>query len=284
MTTATHQLDLISESELARYAKLIYGKTGITISPQKRMLLSNRLRRRLKATGIKTFEVYFNRLQSLPMNDAEWDAFLQEVTTHETYLFRDKSNWDWLRKEYLAEITRQARQGERPKRLKVWSAACSTGDEAHTIAACVHDGIVNVREWKIEILGTDIGIEAVNSARQSKFSEKAMRLVPDTYRTRFFVKDKNEKATWSARPVLTSCLEFRQHNLMDPMTEPEFDLIFLKNVLIYFDSESKAKVLKHVCDVLKPGGYLVTGAAEGVADHLRDLERKCAWLHRKPSA
>jgi len=189
MTTATHQLDLISESELARYAKLIYGKTGITISPQKRMLLSNRLRRRLKATGIKTFEVYFNRLQSLPMNDAEWDAFLQEVTTHETYLFRDKSNWDWLRKEYLAEITRQARQGERPKRLKVWSAACSTGDEAHTIAACVHDGIVNVREWKIEILGTDIGIEAVNSARQSKFSEKAMRLVPDTYRTRFFVKE-----------------------------------------------------------------------------------------------
>ena len=124
MTAATIDTTLqVTDDQLARYASLIYDKTGIRISPQKKTLLSNRLRRRLRATGLNCFDAYLNRLKTLGAADPEWDAFLQEITTHETYLFRDTSQWDWLRESFLAEVQSAARRGERDKTLQIWSAA-----------------------------------------------------------------------------------------------------------------------------------------------------------------
>ena len=94
-------LDQVSDAQLARYAELIYARTGIRVAPQKKALLSNRLRRRLRSTGIDGFEEYYQHLKRLPPHDAEWDAFLQEITTHETYLFRDQAQWDWFGNVYL---------------------------------------------------------------------------------------------------------------------------------------------------------------------------------------
>jgi chemotaxis protein methyltransferase CheR len=164
MSTAILNTDQVTDQQLARYADLIYAKTGIVMPPQKRTLLSNRLRRRLRATGIAGFDEYLQRLQSLPIEDAEWAAFLQEITTHESYLFRDMNQWDWLRQTYLPEIAAQARAGERPQSLRVWSAACSTGDEPYTIACCIADALTSHAQWKIEIVGTDIGVGALAHA------------------------------------------------------------------------------------------------------------------------
>ena len=94
-------VEQVSDAQLSRYAELIYARTGIRVSPQKKLLLSNRLRRRLRSTGIKTFEEYYEHLKKLPPRDPEWDAFVQEITTHETYLFRDETQWEWFRNEYL---------------------------------------------------------------------------------------------------------------------------------------------------------------------------------------
>ena len=283
----TSPAEQVTDAQLARYAKLIYSRVGIRVSPQKKTLLSNRLRRRLRNTGIKGFGEYYKYLERLPPNDPEWDAFLQEITTHETYLFRDKAQWDWFQTTYLAKhlpaLCKEigAQSGKKQRLLRIWSAACSTGDEVFTIACCIAGRLPNYQLWKIQILGTDIGIGAVQQAKTAVFNERAMRLVPETYRSRYFTKAKDAQV-WQAKPVLTGMVAFRQHNLMVPLRERPFDLVLLKNVLIYFDASSKKRVVANVCSAIRPGGLLVAGAAEGVADLVRDLTRIQPWLYQQP--
>ncbi len=277
---AIGNLEQVTDIQLARYAELIYHKSGIRISPQKKMLLSNRLRRRLRETGIADFEAYYQHLRNLPPGHPEWNAFLQEITTHETYLFRDEAQWRWFRQEYLAQMSAEAQAGRRPRSLRIWSAACSTGDEVYTIACCIAGALLNYQQWHITILGTDIGAGAIAQAQAGVFGERAMHLVPEEYRRRFFIKAK-DAAIWQAAAVLKKMVCFRQHNLLEPLRTPPFDLVFLKNVLIYFDAASKKRVLENVRKLIKPGGMLVTGAAEGVGEFLRDFERLNPWLYRQ---
>ncbi len=274
-------LSQVSDEQLARYAELIYARTGIRVSPQKKMLLSNRLRRRLRQTGLADFDAYFALLRRLPPSDAEWDAFLQEITTHETYLFRDEAQWRWFREQYLTERMAAARQGA-GKTLRVWSAACSTGDEAATAACCIAATLTDLAAWQIRILGTDIGVGALEQAREAVFGERAMRLVPPELQSRFFTREDSARV-WRAKLAVTTMLSFRQHNLLDPLRERPFDLVFLKNVLIYFDAASKRRVVENVRAVLKPGGLLVVGAAEGVSDLVKEMVRLQPWLFAEPA-
>jgi chemotaxis protein methyltransferase CheR len=279
----TNQLihETVSAEQLTRYAKLIYDRTGIAISPQKRTLLSNRLRRRLRETGIDGYDAYYKHLSKLRDTDPEWDAFLQEITTHETYLFRDEAHWKWFRERFLPDMADAARRGTRPRSLRILSAACSTGDEPFTMATCIADCLPTLSQWKIDILGTDIGVGALEEARAATFNERAMRLVPEDCRRRFFTKSPTANV-WTAKPALTAMVRFRQHNLMEALAERPFDLVVVKNVLIYFDKPSKQKVLEHIRKVIAPGGLLIAGAAEGVSDLLGDLQRIEPWLYRKP--
>jgi chemotaxis protein methyltransferase CheR len=270
----------VSDAQLSNYADLIYRRTGITISPQKKMLLSNRLRRRLRETGLPDFEAYYRLLLKLPAADPEWDAFLQEITTHETFLFRDEAQWTWFRQTYVPLLQAAARQGG-AKKVRIWSAACSTGDEAYTAAACLAAGLLDRSQWKVEILGTDIGIGAVSQAQQPVFNERAMRLVPEALRKSHFAKQGDEPL-WKPRESLTAMTRFKQHNLLDKLGEPPFDLVIVKNVLIYFDAQSKQQVLAHVRAAVAPGGHLIVGAAEGAGDWLKDWERLQPWLYRRP--
>jgi chemotaxis protein methyltransferase CheR len=271
----------VSDALLTRYAELILERTGVRVSPQKKTLLSNRLRRRLRSTGVASFEAYYKHLKSLPPKDPEWDAFIQEITTHETYLFRDESQWKWFREEFLPQQAASAGKESQPS-LRIWSAACSTGDEPYTVACCVAACLPDLQRWKIQILGTDIGLGALGQAKGGVFGQRAMHLVPEDYRRRFFVKAKGSEL-WQARPILTDMLTFRQHNLMEPLSERPFDLVLLKNVLIYFGDLSKTTVLHNIRAALRPGGMLMTGTAEGVADMLRDFQRLKPWLFRKPA-
>lgn len=271
-------VDQVTADELSRYADLIYKRTGIRISPQKRTLLSNRVRRRLRATGIADYARYFAHLKGLPASDPEWDAFLQEITTHETYLFRDPAVWNWFRNEFLSDVQTQARNGTRPKTLRIWSAAASTGDEAFTIACCIAERLIAPGDWKIEIVGSDIGVGALDQARSAEFGERAMRLVPSDLKRRFFTEMKDER--WKATSALTRWITFQQHNLLDPFKGTSFDAVFLRNVLIYFDTPSKKTALGHIAKSLRPNGLLISGPAEGIGDLVTGYERLQPWLHR----
>ena len=272
----------VTPVELERYARLIYEKTGIRVSPKKRTLLSNRLRRRARETGHTSFEAYYQHVRKLGPNEPEWDAFLQEITTHETFLFRDEGQWEWFEGEYLPQCAADARAGQRPRSLRIWSAAASTGDEAYTIACCIAASLVGYKQWEIEILGTDIGTDALAQAKRARFGPRAMRLVPESYKRRFF-RHLPDEDMWEARPALCEMVEFKQHNLMDALAAKPFDLICLKNVLIYFDTQSKTKALKNVRAALKSDGILVAGGTEGVADLLRDFDRVQPWLFQMPT-
>lgn len=263
----------VTDDQMRRYAKMIYDVAGIEISPAKKQLLSNRIRRRLKESGIADFEQYYGLLKKLPISHAEWDGFLQEVTTHETYLFRDDSNWKWLRGTFLPEIQKTGKNS-----LRVWSAACSTGDEAYSIATCVADGLRTPASWRVQILGTDIGVGAVQDAQEAKFNERAMRLVPDDLKRRYF-SQMGGATIWEPSAKLRAMTKFRQHNLLDRLAEPPFDLVFLKNVLIYFNADSKQRVMQNIEQAMKPGSYLVAGAAEGISDLMDGFERIHPWLY-----
>jgi len=277
--SATVLSQRVSDEQLKLYAKLIYERAGIQISPKKKTLLTNRLQRRLKATGIACYGEYYKHLKGLPDGDVEWDAFLQEITTHETYLFRDPTQWQWFEDTYLPEFLEAVRKEDRKKSFRVWSAACSTGDESYTLASCLADGLPDPSQWKVNIYGTDIGIGALESARDATFDKRAMRLVSDSYRRRFFTNLDDDQ--WVPKPALTKWTSFHQHNLMDPLKTAAFDMVVLKNVLIYFDADSKKRVMENIDKVLRPGGMLVTGPAEGVTGLLQEYERLKPWLHRK---
>jgi len=269
----------VTDAELSRYSELIYDRTGIRISAQKKTLLSNRVRRRLRETGIEDFGAYLTHLKQLRANDPEWDAFLQEITTHETYLYRDESQWD-LFCSYLKQRASDAAKGKEPKRLRIWSAACSTGDEACTVACCIASHLPMHKQWDIKILGTDIGIGALEQAKEFVFGQRAVRLVPKSCMRHF--QEGKDGHIWKARPILTEMISFRQHNLMNRISESQFDLVFLKNVLIYFDTTSKRQVIDNVQASIRPGGLLVAGAAEGVADMVKNYTRIQPWLFQRP--
>ena len=149
------------------------------------------------------------------------------------------------------------------------------------MASCIADGINDCAQWKIEIVGTDIGVGAVRQAQQATFNERAMHLVPESMVRRFFDVSADNKS-WKAKSMLSRWTKFQQHNLLEPLKEKPFDLIFVKNVLIYFDPASKKQALSHVVPLMAPGGYLVTAAAEGVATLIHDLTKVKPWLYRKP--
>ncbi|PHR93089.1 MAG: histidine kinase [Blastopirellula sp.] len=270
----------VTDVQMKKYAKLIYDTAGIQVSLQKKQLMSNRLRRRLKATGIDCFDKYIKHLKSLKPSNPEWDCFLQEITTHETYLFRDETHWKWLQQTFMPEFVKEVTHNKRQKNLRVWSAACSTGDEAHSIACCVLDGIGLQQGWEINIIGTDIGIGAVEKAREGVFNQRAMKLVPDVMKKRYFDR-MGQVDVWQAKPTIKKLLNFKQHNLLNSLNERPFDLVFLKNVLIYFNTESKLTAIKHVSKLMKPGSYLVAGGAEGIGDMMQGYERLHPWLFRK---
>jgi len=279
--SSNHDLDQVTDAQLASFADLIYGRTGIRVSPQKKMLLSNRLRRRLRETQIASFGDYYKHIVQLKPSDPEWDALVQEITTHETFLFRDESQWNWFRKNYLLSCASGKPPGGVKETLRVWSAACSTGDEPYTIASSIAASLSSGKQWKIRVLGTDIGLGAMQQCQQATFSERSMRLVPEDFKSRFFTKLPGSPL-WKAKPILTEMISFRQHNLLNRLSEPPFDIVFLKNVLIYFDAASKKRVMEHVRAAVRPGGMLVTGAAEGVAEYLREFKCLQSWLHQRP--
>jgi chemotaxis protein methyltransferase CheR len=271
----------MTDEQLALYAELIYRRTGIRIPPQKKTLLSNRVRRRLRDTGVQDFGAYYSHLKRLRSDDPEWDAFLQEITTHETYLFRDEGQWQWFRELYLPQLATEARVGIRQRSVRIWSAACSTGDEAFTAACCVAACLPNYQQWQIRILGTDIGCGAVEQAKSARFGDRAMKLVPESYRKGYF-SEIGGASVWQPRPVLTEMVAFRQHNLLDQLRDRPFDLVLLKNVLIYFAPESKRRVVENVCSSIRPGGLLVAGPTEGIAELVKDYVRLQPWLYQRP--
>jgi chemotaxis protein methyltransferase CheR len=269
----------LTDGEYKKYCELIYRVAGIRIAENKRVMIGNRVRRRLRATAIPTFAEYYSFLIS-PAGNGEMPLFLDAITTNETYFFRDIQNYDWLGDTFLAEVLQQATARKRPKSLRIWSAACSTGEEPYSIALKLLARKPPLSGWRTTVLGTDLSGAVLNAARVGSYDERSIRLIDPGQRQAFF-DEETANQRWIIKPEVKAIVTWKQHNLLFPLKEDPFDCIFLKNVLIYFDTESKQAVVRNVIDSLAHGGYLVTGPTEGIYTMLDSLSKLKPWLYQK---
>ncbi len=273
-----HHAELTKE-EYQKFCELIYRVAGIRIVENKRVMVSNRVRRRLRATGITSFAEYYAFLTS-PSGNGEMPLFLDAITTNETYFFRDPQHYDWLGDTFLPGIIAAGRPAETPKTLRIWSAACSTGEEPYSIALKILAKKPLFAGWRITLLGTDLSGAVLDAARTGRYDARAVRLIEPSERQKFFDEDpKTERC--SVKPEVKALVTWKQHNLLFPLEEEPFDCIFIKNVLIYFDTESKQIVVRNIISALAKGGYLVTGPTEGIYAMLDPLKKLKPWLYQR---
>jgi chemotaxis protein methyltransferase CheR len=269
----------LTGEEYKRFCELIYRVAGIRIADNKRVMVSNRVRRRLRATGIESFAGYYTFLTS-PSGVDEMPFFLDEITTNETYFFRDPHQYEWLADTFLPEVAAAAGLKKRRKNLRIWSAACSTGEEPYSIGLKLLARKALFPGWPITLLGTDLSGAVLKSAQAGSYDARAVRLIEPDDRLAYFDVDKTTHR-WTIRREVKALVTWKQHNLLRRLEGEPYDCIFLKNVLIYFDTDSKKTVVRHVIDTLAKGGYLVTGPTEGIYAMLDPLKRIKPWLYQR---
>jgi chemotaxis protein methyltransferase CheR len=272
------ELEQLNARQFDRFRDLIYRTSGIRIADNKQSLLSNRIRRRLRPG--QDFDAYYRYVTS-PEGNGEIEHFLDAITTNETFFFRTESHFDWFRSDFLGEVVAAERRGERPRSLRIWSAGCATGAEPYSLAICLRENLYRLRDWTLEIVGTDISEEALRAARDGRFKPRAVEAVTEKQRRRYF-EGPADDGSWRVRPEVRELVRFECHNLMRPMSTAPFDCVLIRNVLIYFDQASKTVVVRNLIEALAPGGFLVVGPSEGLHGMLEPLERRTMFLYRKP--
>ena len=268
----------LSDSEFQKFQEIIYQQSGIRVRDNKRLLLSNRIRRRLKVLDeVNDFSSYLRLVKSA---STELVEFLNVVTTNETSFFRTPDHFDWFRQDFTRECIHQVNAGTRSPGMHVWSAACSSGEEAYSLAICCRENQLRLRDWPLEIIGTDLSETILKSARAGRYGPRSMEAITETQKRRYFEKpDVNDCR--AVQPALRELVTFEKHNLIKPWPGKPFDCIFIRNVLIYFDRESKATVVKHLLSALRPNGYLVVGPSEGIYDMLTTCQKIKPFLYQK---
>jgi chemotaxis protein methyltransferase CheR len=243
-----------SDQEFYLFQRLIFQRLGIHLPLQKKALLSNRLWKRLQACSLERFEDYYRLIVS-PGGRTELSKALELITTNETYFFREPKHFDYLRDVILP----RCRTGEN---FRVWSAAASTGEEPYSIAMMLRDRCA--ANW--ELLCSDVNATVIEHARAGIYPDMRTRNIPDAYLRRFCRKGIGPQEGY-VRVVaeLRELVEFFTLNLHEDFADiGKFDLIFLRNVLIYFENDTKQKVLERIADKLKPEGILFVGHSESL--------------------
>lgn len=249
----------LTEDEFARMARMVYDRTGIHLPVEKRGMLSNRLRKRLRALNMDSFAPYFELLKSKEGCEEELPHFLSAVTTNETYFFRNEQLWQYLGGELIPSLV--AARGPRAGTLRFWSAASSSGEEAYTLAILLRETVPDVAKWSITIIASDISSRMLDKARGGIYNDYAVAKTPPALVKKYFeAKDGAYHLTEEARRMV----RFQFHNLRDPFPNGKFDVVFLRNVLMYFDNAMKIRVLGNITDALAPGGRLIVGDVDPI--------------------
>ena len=252
----------LSPRNFNRLAEFIHGYSGIKMPPNKRTMLEGRLRRRMRATGIGNVNDYCRHLFEDDGITAEAVHLIDAVTTNKTEFFREPAHFDFLASKGLAALAAAGR-----REIKVWSAACSTGAEPYTLAMVLDEFCAEHPRLDYSILATDICTEVLDEALRGVFSEAMIAPVAMERRQRYLMRAK-DRSRHQVRitPALRSRLSFARLNLMDEAypVETDMDMVFCRNILIYFDKPTQTKVLTRLCDHLRPGGYLFLGHSESI--------------------
>jgi len=263
----------ITDAEFTRFQRFIFEAAGISMAAAKKALVSGRLSKRLAAHGLQSFGDYF-RLISSGQHPAEVQMAVDLLTTNETYFFREVKHFEFMRSQVLAARSR-------PTPWRIWSAASSSGEEAYSMAMVLMD-CMQTTPW--EVLGTDISTRMIDAAQRALYSMERARHLPTDYLRRFCRKGSGDyEGMLLVDRSLRSKVSFRQANLNAALPElGKFDMVFLRNVMIYFNNETKREVVARVVATLKPGGHFCIGHSESLNDISTAVEMVAPSIYRKP--
>jgi chemotaxis protein methyltransferase CheR len=253
----------LSMREFRLFQRLILQEAGIHLSDAKRVLVEGRLTRRLRGLELD-FGSYYKRVA---FDEAERRQMLDCICTNETHFFREPRQFDFLESRVFPEWQAQAEAGQRQRRVRVWSAGCSTGEEPYSVAMAFLARFPPSTGWEIDVLATDLSTRVLDASRAAVWRLEKSKEIPPPLLKKFMLRGTGAQAgSMKAGPAIRSVVRFERLNLnAEPfLLTGSFDLILCRNVLIYFDAPGKARVLNRLLDRLDPHGYLFLGHAETV--------------------
>lgn len=263
----------ISDAEFANFRDFAYQKAGISLSDAKKGLVCGRLAKRLKHYGLDSYGDYFKIIKS-GQNPEEIQTALDLLTTNETYFFREPKHFDFLKNSILA--------GRKPgAAFRVWCAASSSGEEPYTLAMVLSEGLGD-SQW--EIVASDISTRVLEKARNGLYPMERASGIPAHHLKAHCLKGVgSQEGMFLIGKRLRSRVSFRQINLVETLPDiGTFDVVFIRNVMIYFDMETKRQVVKRIMPLVKPGGYLVISHSESLNGISNDFESVAPSIYRRP--
>ena len=255
------EFEAVTEEEFSRLCEFLYRRTGMSFTETKRYYVERRVQDRMKAIGALSFASYFARLRG--DLDGEIEQFINAFTVNETYFYREDNQLTCLTTDLLA---RRTAVKPRSESVRIWSIPCSTGEEPYSIAMWLLENWPQVDAWDIEIVGSDIDTRVLEAAREGLYGRRAlMRLTPELIE-RYFEPVGEER--WRILGDLRDSVRFSAANVMEPAqtgAHGRFDVIFCRNMLIYFDDASRRLAAENLYESLAPGGYICLGHTESMS-------------------
>jgi len=253
----------ITDQEFTNLRDFIYAECGIYVADNRKYLLENRLGNRLKKLNLKNFDEYYNLLRFDAGKAAEMKKLFEVITTNETSFYRNPPQLDVFQKEVLPDVLSRCRANG--KRLRIWSAGCSTGEEPYTISMIVSEMLKSeLAGWDVRITANDLSERVLESARRAVYNDYTLRTTPAEVVDRYFDKGDGQNRL---KQEVKRLVSFGQINLKDRGQLKRVErsqIVFCRNVIIYFDDEMKRRVISAFYDNLLPGGYLIIGHSESL--------------------
>lgn len=268
------QAPTLQDHEFAQFQQLLFNIAGIHLAPAKKVMLAGRLGRRLRAHNLSSYGDYYKMLEQ---QRDELQVAVDLLTTNETYFFREPKHFDFLRDTILP-------QHPRGQALRVWSAACSSGEEPYSVAMLLLDQLGAAASW--ELLASDLSTKVLEQAQRGIYSMHRTDLLPTPYKRKYCLRGTGEQeGMLLVDKVVRQRVKFQQVNLNHPLPSSlgSFDLILLRNVMIYFQMDTKREVVQRIVQQLKPGGYLFIGHSESLHGIDSGLQLVQPAIYRKPA-
>ncbi len=256
----------MSEVDFKRLSNFIYDNFGIKMPPAKRTMLQSRLHKRLRALNIDSFSKYIDYLFSKEGSVVEVIQMIDVVSTNKTDFFREPTHFDFMSEKLIPSILQQRRV---MTPLKIWSAGCSTGEEPYTLAMVMTEIATRNQNLDFSIFATDISTRALKQGVSAIYKDDRIAHISIGYKKKYFLRSKDrDKQTVRLIPQLRKKIAFQRLNFMDSSynVADSFDIIFCRNVLIYFDRETQESVINKLCQKLKSGGYFFLGHSESITN------------------
>ncbi len=263
LRTATKTRPGISMETFHLMRDLIYKRCGIFFADTKRYLIETRLGGRLRDLNLKSFEDYYYYLVYDARKEVEINRLIGCIVTNETSFYRDRPQLNSFINDVVPEILK-SRENDVLKELRIWSSASSTGEEPYTLAMMLMDRGLHLKGWRVRITGSDISDNVLHSARRGVYDGYSLRNTPEDIKAKYFFMTGDR---YSVVKKVKDTVSFKKINMMDRAavsTVRGVDVVFCRNVLIYFDDASKRAVFTHIYDSLRPGGYLLLGFSESL--------------------